>query len=65
MSDVEQKVEAALVAGRITADDAAELRNFAAFLEEAGPPMSDASFDRARARQALLRQYPEDAAAAE
>lgn len=50
---------------RITPGDADEIRTFAAFLADAGPPPGRPGYDRARMLTALREHYPEDAAAIE
>lgn len=49
--------------GRITPDDADEVRTFAAFLADVGPGPGKPGHDPARRMAALRRHYPDEAAA--
>lgn len=58
------QVDQLLDAGKLTPDDAAEVRTFVAFLRAAGPPPGRPGHDRARLLDALRTHYPDDYAAA-
>lgn len=60
MSDLEQQLTSRLETGAITTTDADEIRDFAAFLRESGPPPGSAGHDPARYTAAYRDIYGDE-----
>lgn len=64
MADLDAQLERAQADGRLSPEDADEVRNFAGFLEAAGPGPGRPGFDRRRFGQVYREHYPDDYARA-
>lgn len=61
MSDLHEQLERAQADGRISPDDADEVRRFAAFLTECGSKPGSPGYDKKRWWAAYRKHYPEEA----
>ncbi len=62
--DVDAQIDRAVTEEKLTGGDAEEIRRFAHFLEEAGPPPPSPDFDKARFSAAYKQYYPAEYARA-
>lgn len=58
--DLDWLLDQAVVEGRATREDADEIKRFAAYLEDAGPPPGHPDHNHDRAVAAFHKHYPEE-----